>query len=98
VWWHTGSPVNFGRLDDPEIDRLLEAGRAESDPEARKEIYEDLNRQFSDGAYNVWVNWTKWGVASVPGVGGVLGPDVNGAPPFTGLATGHPVSGMWIAQ
>ena len=31
-WWHSGSPVNFGRINDPVIDKDLEAGRVETDP------------------------------------------------------------------
>ena len=98
VWWHTGSPVNFGRLDDPEIDRLLEEGRVSSDQAERTKIYEDLNRQFAKEVHNVWLTWTKWGVISAPTVHGVMGPPVDGNPPFPGLATGQPVSGLWIEQ
>ncbi len=32
VWWKSDSPVNFGRINDPEIDRLLDEGRSEPDP------------------------------------------------------------------
>ena len=96
VWWHTGSPVNFGRLDDPEIDRLLEGGRVASNQEERTKIYEDLNRRFAEEVHNVWTTWTKWGVISDPSVHGEMGPQVDGNEPFPGLATGHPVSGLWV--
>lgn len=98
VWWHSGSPVNFGRFADPEIDRLLEEGRVETDPERRREIYEQLNRRFSEQLWNLWGQWTIWGIATTPEVRGVLGPDnPGGTGPQPGLATGHLVSGMWIA-
>ena len=32
VWWHSGELTNFGKINDPMIDRLLEQGRATSDP------------------------------------------------------------------
>lgn len=99
VWWHSTSPANFGRINDPELDRLLDEGRAETDEERRREIYEDVNRLFADKVYNLWFNWTQWNVATAPNVFGVYGPDLpDGSKPFTGLATGHSVTGMWIEE
>lgn len=96
VWWRSGSPVNFGRIKDPEIDRLLDAGRVETDPAARAAIYEDLNRRFADQVWNLWSWYTVWGVAAKPNVRGVLGPplpDGSGKPIFTGGFV--PVVGEW---
>jgi peptide/nickel transport system substrate-binding protein len=91
--------VNFGGFNDPEINQLLEDGRAESDPAAQKEIYENLNREFAKKLYNVWAQYTLWNIASKPTIHGVLGPDLpDGSGPFPGLATGHPVAGMWVDQ
>lgn len=99
VWWHSTMPTNFGGLNDPELDALLDEGRSESDPEARKEIYENVNRLFSEQVYALWFNWTQWDVASAPDVYGVFGPDLpDGSAPFGGLATGHSVTGMWVKQ
>jgi peptide/nickel transport system substrate-binding protein len=83
VWWRTGSPVNFGRIKDPEIDRLLDVGRIETDPEVRSEIYQDLTRRFADQAWNLWSWYTVWGLAAKPDVKGILGPplpDGHGKP------------------
>jgi peptide/nickel transport system substrate-binding protein len=83
VWWRTGSPINFGRIKDPEIDRLLDAGRVETDPAKRKAIYEDLTRHFADQAWNLWSWYTVWGLAAKPSVKGLLGvplPDGHGKP------------------
>ena len=96
IWWHSGSPVNFGRIDDPEVDRLLEEGRVTTDPDERAKIYQELNRRFADQAHGIWTTWSKWGVISAPTVHGVLGPKVDGGEPFPGLATGQPVSGLWV--
>lgn len=107
VWWHSGSsgtnavanPINFGRINDPEIDALLDAGRVESDPGRRQEIYENLNRRFASEMHNLWTSWTVWAVGTATNVHGVLGPDLpSGSAPFPGLATGHPVVGMWVEQ
>jgi peptide/nickel transport system substrate-binding protein len=108
VWWYNKdgdpgvNPVNFGRIPDKEIGKLLEQGRVESDPATREQIYEDLNRRFADQVWNLWENWSIWSVPTsndLHAEGGVLGPDnPDGSKPFPGLATGHPVYQFWRAQ
>lgn len=100
VWWVSDSPLNFGRIKDPEIDRLLNAGRVETDPERRAQIYEDLNRQFADQAWNLWSWYTLWAVAAKPDVKGVLGPPLpDGAGlPYPLLGGTVPVLGEWRAD
>ena len=97
IWWKGGSPVNFNKFDDPEINSLLDAGRQEPDPEKAKGIYEDINKRFASQAYNLWLNWTEWNIGTATNVQGVYGPDLpdDGGKPFPGLATGHPVVGLW---
>lgn len=98
-WWYGGSPVNFGKFDDPEINALLDEGRSMPDQPERDKVYQEVNRLFAQKLYSVWTNWSNWTIATSPQVGGVLGPDLpDGSAPFPGLATGHPVSGMWIDQ
>lgn len=99
VWWATGSPVNFGRINDPDMQALLDQGRTETDPDARERIYQDLNRLFAERVYNLWQSWTIWAIGTAPNVRGILGPNLpDGSGPFPGLATGHPVSGIWLEQ
>jgi peptide/nickel transport system substrate-binding protein len=107
VWWHCGNeppaacdnPVNFGDWNDPEINRLLDQGRVTLDEEERVRIYEDLNREFAKKLWNVWGSYVIWSIASQPNVHGVLGPPLpDGSEPFEGLATGHPVLGMWVSD
>jgi peptide/nickel transport system substrate-binding protein len=100
VWWHSNSIVNFGRIDDPVIDDLLERGRSETDPDVRVEIYQDLTRRFAKRLYNLWVWYTLWGNASLPDVHGIEGeplPDGHGRPNslFAGVV---PVAGIWRAD
>ncbi len=98
-WWYGGSPVNFGRIDDPELNELLDAGRTTPNGDERTKTYEDINRLFAKKLYNVWTNWSNWTIATATDLKGVLGPDLpDGSSPFPGLAGGHPVSGMWISQ
>ena len=81
VWWQSESVVNFGRITSPDIDRLLEEGRAETDATKRQEIYEDLNRTFTDEAWNIWLSYTPWAVAMAPEVHGIYGPDLPAPDP-----------------
>jgi peptide/nickel transport system substrate-binding protein len=97
IWWYAGGPVNFGRINDPEINALLDKGR--SDATDREKTYQDLNKRFGSEAYNIWTSFTIWSVATDPKVHNLLGNDLPaGGKPATGLGTGHPVSGIWIEQ
>ena len=100
VWWHSGSPVNFGRINDTTIDQKLEDGRSNPDPAARTKDYEDLNKQFAAQDYNMWQYWVKWSVAMQPKVHGLYGPDLpdGGGKPAQGLAVGHPTLGLYVTQ
>jgi len=83
VWWHSGSLVNFGRINDPVIDDLLDRGRVETDPDKRVAIYRKLNLRFAKQLYNLWVWYTLWANAAALDVHGVAGPalpDGHGKP------------------
>ena len=95
-WWYEGSPVNFGRIADPEINRLLDEGR--TNPEGREEIYQELSERFASEVYNIWTSRAVWVVASSPDVHGILGPTLPIGANFKGLGAGHYVHGMWLAQ
>ncbi|MGI9577035.1 MAG: ABC transporter substrate-binding protein, partial [Microthrixaceae bacterium] len=99
VWWYEGSPLNFGQFADAEMSALLEEGRSSLDEARRSEIYQEVNREFGAEAYNQWINWVRWSIASGTGVKGVYGPNLpDGSEPFPGLAAGHPVSGLWVQR
>jgi peptide/nickel transport system substrate-binding protein len=96
VYWHSGSPVNFNRINDPEIDRLLDEGRSEPDPAKRVEIYRDLNKRFGTELYDIWAWYTLWAVGFQTNVKGVTGPplpDGRGRP-FPLFAGVVPVAGI----
>jgi peptide/nickel transport system substrate-binding protein len=95
VWWHSGSGVNFGGIDDPKIDKLLEAGRVETVPAKRRQIYEDVTRQFAKEAWNIWAWFAPWAIGLAADVHGVYGPQLpDGSDPNPGLAAGHSVLGL----
>lgn len=99
VWWYGKSPVNLSRFDDPEINRLLDEGRATADVSKRKSIYEEINRRFGSEGYSAWLDWVIWDVATAPNVHGVIGPKLpNGDDPSPSLALGHSTAGMWISK
>jgi peptide/nickel transport system substrate-binding protein len=114
VWWYgEGNPVNFGGYDDPEINRLMDEGRGEPDPEKRKQIYQDVNRQFAKQVWSLWSWFTPWAVVEKSNVHNILGPPLPGEDPSqpgeastddpeyqpsAGLAVGHSLIGLWIDQ
>jgi ABC-type transport system substrate-binding protein len=99
LWWHSKSPLNFGKLKDAEVDQLLVDGRTKTDPAERKRIYEDLNRLFAQKVYNAWMHWNLYVTATGPKVHGVVGPDLpDGSKPSSAMVAGHPTAGMWIEK
>jgi len=46
--FRTGGDSNYGRYSNARVDELLEAGRAETDPEARKAVYAEIARIVTD--------------------------------------------------
>jgi peptide/nickel transport system substrate-binding protein len=96
VWWHSGSPVNFGRINDPEIDRLLDEARSEPDAATRVANYRELNKLFGKELYNLWAWYTLWAVGYQNNVKGVAGPPLpdGGGRPFALFAGVVPVLGI----
>ena len=81
VWWHSGSPVNFSRINDPVIDSLLDQGRVTTDPAKRIQIYKDINRRFAAQIDETWTWYTTWAVGAQRNIGGLNGgplPDAHG--------------------
>ena len=99
VWWHSGELTNFGKINDPVIDRLLEQGRATSNPAQRAAAYEGITKEFAKNVWNVWAWYVNWGIATAPNVHGILGPPLpDGSTPFPILAGLHPTLGIWVSK
>ena len=77
VWWGsataTGLALNFGRIVNDDVDRLLAEIRTNTDEAARQEAAEELNRLFAEEVFNVWNYWVFWGLAHRDNVYGVTG-------------------------
>ena len=98
-WWKSGSPVNFGKINDPEIDRLLDEGRVSTDPAAREKIYQDLNRAFVAGRYNQWNWYTAWGVGAANNVHNLTGATLPDGSKGPGVTWGwHSLAETWVEQ
>jgi peptide/nickel transport system substrate-binding protein len=74
VWFYSGSPVNFGKFNDPQFQSLLDQGRAASTPEAQVAAYTQLNKIMSQQLYNLPMWYVDWVIAAKPNVKGLLGP------------------------
>lgn len=98
IWWRSDSPVNLGRIDDPELDSLLEQGRVETDPARRTETYEEVNRLFGEQVYNLWQAYNRWAIGTGTDVHGVLDtPLPDGTAPAPNLSAGHSLASTWIS-
>jgi len=84
VWWSStttaGIALNFGRIVDAEVDRLLEEIRTGTDEAERQAAAEDLNRRFAEQVFNVWNTWVFWGHAHADSVRNVGVLHIPGAP------------------
>jgi peptide/nickel transport system substrate-binding protein len=107
------NPVNFGGYDDETINKLLDEGRSEPDQDKRADIYKQVGQEFAKQVWSMWSWYTPWAVVEKSNVHNILGPPLPGDDPskageattddpefqpYTGLATGHSLIGLWIDQ
>jgi peptide/nickel transport system substrate-binding protein len=102
VWWHgsTSAPqgqlaLNFGRLDDPVINELLDEQRSEPDPARRAEMAQAINRRFAEECWVIPTTWTVWGVAHTPEVEGL---DATTFPDAPELRHHDGNGGFWLTN
>ena len=98
-WWEPDSILNFGKINDPEMQALMDQARSSSDPAERKRLYEDVNKRFGEQVYNVWAYDSEWTIGARQGVKGLAGPplpDGNGKPLF--MYGRHPLLGISVPQ
>lgn len=98
VWWHSGSPVNFNNIKDAQIDKDLDDGRSNTDVNARRADYEDLQRVFARQLYNLWGFYALWTFATTPNVHGITGPALPDGSRQALVASVHPVVGIWLSK
>jgi peptide/nickel transport system substrate-binding protein len=98
VWWHTGSPVNFGNFKDPVIDEALDTARVSTDVNVRRAAYERIQRRFGEQLYNLWGFYSRWTFATQPKVHGVTGPDLPTGGKQGLIASVHPLVGLYLSK
>jgi len=55
-YWHSTGNLNLvANYSSPDIDKLLDQGRAVADPEKRKPIYNDIQKKLTEAAPWVWL-------------------------------------------
>lgn len=69
VEFKTDAPVNFRKWSDPDVDRLLEEGRASLDQEERYEIYREMQDLIAEGSPLVFLYTPTWIHATATKVG-----------------------------
>ncbi|MGE0136189.1 MAG: ABC transporter substrate-binding protein [Ilumatobacteraceae bacterium] len=105
-WWHSsaGPPdgelaLNFGRVNDPIVDKALEDQRGEVDPAKRKAYAEEVNRQMAKECYQIPTSWTLWGTPHAPKVQGLndyVFPDGSKARNGAGFSGSFWTQALWI--
>jgi peptide/nickel transport system substrate-binding protein len=107
-WWHSSGSapdgqlaLNFGRVQDPVVDKALEDRRTTSDAAQAKTDAETVNKQFAKECYQIPLSWTLWGTphkASVQGLGAYAFPDGSTARDGAGFSGQFWTQALWIAK
>jgi peptide/nickel transport system substrate-binding protein len=78
TWWASAAAkpigttaVNFGRFQDPIIDKALDTIKTNGDPAARKAAAEDINREFGAQVWNLWLTRSDSAIIMQPYVNGI---------------------------
>lgn len=97
VWWYTGSPVNFGKIDDPAMQTALDTGRSALDEATANTAYQDFNKAMMSAPYVIPAWFVNWTIAS-KGVKGQLGaPLPDGSKPKF-MYGRIPVDGLYLSK
>jgi ABC-type transport system substrate-binding protein len=84
--FHSNTGLNFSGFSTPEMDAALDAGRALTDADARKEQYAIVQQVLGENVPYLWAGTNQYGVITRPNVKGVsdfLLPDGEPGQPIT---------------
>ncbi|MFM8302767.1 MAG: ABC transporter substrate-binding protein [Actinomycetota bacterium] len=97
VWWSTGSPINFGKINSPDVQAALDAGRTAQDTADGNSAYQDFNKAMMASPFVIPAWFVDWTIAA-KGVGGVLGaPLPDGSKPKF-MYGRIPVDGLYLTK
>ncbi len=108
-WWNSASGastdgglnLNFGRLNDPQVDASLAVARSDPDEANRKKAAEDVNRRMAEQCYQIPWSWTLWGTPHKPSIMG-LGqsplPDGGTLRDGAGFSGQYWLAAMWVKK
>ena len=78
---------------------INEANEVLTDPAKRKQIYQDFNRAFAAGSYNLWNWYTEWGVGAYDEVHNLTGTKLPDGTDGAGMTWGwHQLTEAWVEQ
>ena len=107
-WWNSASGVvdgglslNFGRVNDPQVDADLAEARSNPDPAKRQAAAEDINRVFAKKCYQIPTSWTLWGTPHSPkvmGLGTWVMPDGTKARDGAGFSGQFWTTTLWMQK
>jgi peptide/nickel transport system substrate-binding protein len=107
-WWHSAGShpdgelsLNFGRINDPVIDKNLDTARSATDPATAEAAAEAVNREFAKQCIYIPWSWTLWGIISEPsvhGLGTFVMPDGAKARDGAGFSGSYWVNTMFVDE
>jgi ABC-type transport system substrate-binding protein len=91
--------INFARVDDPKIDRLLEEQRSEEDFATRKEEWAQISQELNEYLPYIWLNHTVWAVVTQPDVQSINTWELpDGQPGFPQYNGAHMLYQVWLGD
>jgi len=88
VDFHSNTGQNFSGFNTPEMDAALDAGRALTDPDERKEQYAIVQKVLGENVPYIWTGTNQYGIITSTDVLGIADFDLPDGTP------GQPISGQ----
>jgi ABC-type transport system substrate-binding protein len=69
--WHSTGAFNYRKINDPDLDELLQKARGTVDPAVRATIYKDVQQRIFDEVHDVILWFRNGSIGAQPSVGGL---------------------------
>jgi D-galactose transport system substrate-binding protein len=69
--WHSTGAFNYRKINDPDLDELLQKARGTVDPAVRATIYKDVQQRIFDEVHDVILWFRNGSISAQPSVGGL---------------------------